>query len=344
MTRIEKNEETMTVKITIIGLGLIGGSIGLALAKHKDQVTTLGFDKSAEVTRKAQKMEAVEHVGHNLSASVRSADVVVLALPLDQVYETLKSIAQDVREQGLVIDTTPVKMAVAAWTEEFLPAGRHYVGLTPAINPSVLDENGTGIEAARADLFQNGLVAVTAPHGTAEEAYKLAASFVTLLGARAYFADLAEVDGIMATVHTLPALTAAALTETVIGQPGWADIRKLAGRAFVAAMRALDSEESASLAEAARQNRVNIVRVLDEYIATLKSLRDEIDGEGKKSLQVHLDRILKGRAQWRQARADGNWQAIESLEQEIPTFSDLWMQQLGLGKLIGLGRRKKDED
>ena len=86
------------------------------------------------------------------------------------------------------------------------------------------------LSAARADLFQNGLVAVTAPHGTAGEAIKLAASFVTLLGARAYFADLAEVDGIMATVHTLPALAAAALTETVIGQPGWADIRKLAGR------------------------------------------------------------------------------------------------------------------
>ena len=59
----------------------------------------------------------------------------------------------------------------------------------------------------------------------------------------------------MATVHTLPALAAAALTETVIGQPGWPDIRKLAGRPFVAAMRPLDLEETAALAEAARQNR-----------------------------------------------------------------------------------------
>ena len=334
----------MTVKITIIGLGQIGGSIGLALAKHKDQVTTLGYDRSAEVIRKAQKMEAVEHVGHNLSASVKSADIVILALPLDQVHEVLKSVAQDVREQGLVIDTTPVKTAVSAWMEQFLPAGRHYVGLTPVLNPIVLDEIGTGIEAARADLFQNGLMAVTAPQKTAEEAYKLAESFVTLLGARTYFADQAEVDGIMASVHTLPALAAAALTETVIEQPGWADIRKMAGRAFVAGMRPLDSEESASLAETARQNRANIVRVLDEYIGALKSLRDEIDGEEKKSLQDHLDRILKGRTQWRRARADGDWVAIESLEHEIPTFSDLWMQQLGLGKLIGLGRSKKGDD
>jgi prephenate dehydrogenase len=334
----------MTVKISIIGLGQIGASIGLKLANHKDQVTTIGYDSSSEVTRKAQKMEAVEHLGHSLSASVKGADMIILALPLDQVYETMKSFAQDVREGGMVIDTTPVKLAVAAWAKELLPPGRHYIGMTPALNPLILDESAIGIEAARADLFQNGLVAVTAPHGTASEVYKLAASFISMLGARAYFADLAEVDGIMATVHTLPALAAAALTETVIGQPGWADIRKLAGRPFVSAMRPLDLEEPVALAEAARQNRTNTVRVLDDYINTLKSLRDEIDVEKKKSLQAHLARILKGRAQWRRARADGDWQSIETLEQEIPTFSDLWMQQLGLGKLIGLRKKKAEED
>ncbi len=53
----------MTVKISIIGLGQIGASIGLKLANHKDQVTTLGYDSSSEVARKAQKMEAVEHSG-----------------------------------------------------------------------------------------------------------------------------------------------------------------------------------------------------------------------------------------------------------------------------------------
>jgi prephenate dehydrogenase len=334
----------MTVKISIIGLGQIGASIGLALANHKDQVTTTGYDNSSEIARQAQKMGAVEDVKHSLSGSVKGADVVVLALPLDQVYETLRSIAQDVREQGLVIDTAPVKLAVATWAKELLPPGSHYIGLTPALNPLALDETATGIEAARADLFQNGLMAVTAPHGTASEAYTLAASFVALMGARAYFADLVEVDGIMATIHTLPALAAAALTETVIGQPGWADIRKLAGRPFVSAMRPLDLEESVALAEAARQNRVNTVRVLDEYIATLKSMRDEIDGEKKNTFQNRIDRIVKGRAQWRRARADGDWRSIETVEQEIPTFSDLWIQQLGLGKLLGLGRRKKDED
>jgi cyclohexadieny/prephenate dehydrogenase len=335
----------MTVKIAIIGLGYIGASIGLALANHKDQVTTFGHDLSPEVARKASKMGAVENVEHNLTATVKGAGVVILALPLDQVRDTIRLIAKDVPEQGLVMDTAPAKQAVAAWAEECLPPGRSYIGLTPALNPHVLDETGTGIEAARADLFQNGLVAVTAPHGTSGEAYKLAIGFVNLLGASAYFSDLAEADGIMATVHTLPALVAAALTETVMGQPGWADIRKLAGRPFVTGMRALDLEEPVTLAEAARQNRVNSVRVLDEYIAVLKSLRDEIDGEKNKGLQDRFERILKGRVQWRRARANGDWESSESLKPEIPTLGDRLLQQVGLGgKYLNQRKKKKEED
>ncbi len=334
----------MTVKISIIGLGQIGASIGLALVNHKNQVTTTGYDSSSEVSRKAQKIEAVEHVEHNLSASVNGADVIILALPLDQVYETLKSIAPDVREDGVVIDTTPVKLAVAAWAKELLPPGRHYIGMIPALNPLILDETATGIEAARADLFQNSLVAVTASQGAAGEAIQLAASFVSLLGARAYFADPAEVDGIMAAVHTLPALAAAALTETIVEQPGWDDIRKLAGKQFVAFIRPLDSEQPVALAEVARQNRANIVRVLDDYIATLKSLRDEIDGEKKKSFQVRLARIVKGRDQWRRERAEGEWQSFGSHKQEIPTLNDFWMQQIGMGKLLDQRRKKAEDD
>jgi len=341
---LDKDEETMTVKVAIIGLGQIGASIGLALASHKNQVTTVGYDTSAEVTRKAHKLVVVENFAHNLHTCVREADMVVLALPLDQVHETLELIAQNVHEEVVVVDTAPAKQVVAEWAKELLPPNRHYVGLTPALNPTALDENLHGIDAARADLFQGGLVAVTALHTTASEAIKLATSFVALLGAHAYFADLAEVDGIMAAVSSLPMLAAAAITETIIDQPGWSDIRKLAGWPFAAGMRPLDGAGAAALAESARQNRQNTVRVLDEYIATLKFMRDEIGSDEKKSLENHLDRIQKARSQWLRVRADGDWQAIESIEQEIPTFSELWMQQLGLGKLIGLGQKRKGDD
>jgi prephenate dehydrogenase len=334
----------MTVKIAIIGLGQIGASIGLALANHKDQVTTIGYDAAGEVNRKAHDMKAIEKIGHGLYATVEKADMVILALPLDQVRETLQAMAQDVREQAVVIDTAPVKSAVVAWVEEFLPPNRHYVGLSLAFNPLLLDETGSGIDSARADLFQNGLAAITTPPGTSSEAIKLAASFVTLLGSHIYFTDLAEADGIIATIHSLPALAAVAMVETVIGRPGWTDIRKLAGRHFMSAMHQLDGEKGLALAEAFQKNRINTLRVLDEYIAALQSLRDEVEKEEKSSLQERFNAALHARAEWQRERGDSSWQENDSPKQAPPTFNDILRGPLGLGKMLGRPRKKPEDD
>jgi len=335
----------MTVKITILGLGQIGASIGLALANHKDQVTTLGHDLLPEIARKAQKLGAVEKIKYNLPASVQGADVVILALPLDQIYETLKFIAEDVREEAVVMDTAPVKTAVAAWVKELLPPKRHYIGLTPALNPLVLEESGRGLEAARADLFTKGLVAVTAPDGTVDESLKLAADFVTLLGARPYFMDMAEVDGLMTSAALLPGFAASALAETVIGQPGWPDIRKLAGKPFTAAMGMFEMEEPNALAEFALQNSVNTIRVLDDYIATLKSLRNEIAGGENEKLRNRLGETAKDLEQWRLERYQGNWQAVEFGRLEMPKVGDILKQQVGgLDKLFRQRKKKSDAE
>ncbi|MCX6034835.1 MAG: prephenate dehydrogenase [Chloroflexi bacterium] len=334
----------MTVKITIIGLGRIGASMGLALANHKDQVTTLGHDKSPETARKAKKQGAVESISYNLPASIEGADVIVLAIPFGEIYETLKIITQDVREDAVVMDTGPVKSVVAEWAKELLPPKRHYVGLTPALNPACLEDAALGLNAARADLFQKGVIAVTAPQGTAEGALKLAADFVVLLGAQPFFADQAEVDGVMASAHLLPGLSAAALAETITGQPGWSDIRKLAGKSYSSATQPLDGEESAALAEAILQNRSNTIRVLDEYIATLASLRKDIAEENKKDLQTRLDRARRGRAKWQLERAKGDWLSVEFGGQEMPKVGDILKRQIGsLDKLFGRRDRKKPE-
>jgi prephenate dehydrogenase len=334
----------MTVKITIIGLGQIGASMGLALADHKSQVTTLGHDKSAQTARKAQKQGAVETISYNLPASIESAEIIILAIPFDEIHETLRFIAQDMREDAVVMDTAPVKAVVAEWVKELLPPKRHYIGLTPALNPSFLDSTTVGLEAARADLFLKGVIAITAPQGTAEAALKLAADFVSLLGAVPIFADMAEMDGLMAAVSLLPGLYAAALVETVTSQPGWPDIRKMAGKAYSFGTQALDGEKSSALAGAILQNRHNTMRLLDDTIATLASLRKDIAEENEKQLQERLEHSRQGRAQWLLDRTKGDWQAVESGRLVMPTVGGVWKQQLGgLDKLFRRSSRKPED-
>ena len=89
----------MTVQITIIGLGQIGSSIGLALKARNVNVHLMGHDKDPQVAREAQKVGAVDEIKHNLPASVRDAKIVILALPLGGIRETLEVIAPDLQEE-----------------------------------------------------------------------------------------------------------------------------------------------------------------------------------------------------------------------------------------------------
>jgi len=335
----------MTVKITIIGLGQIGASMGLALANHKDQVSTLGHDKSAEAARKAQKLGAVESISYNLHAAVENADVIVLAIPFDAINETLKIIAGDMHEEAVVMDTAPIKSVIVGWAKEFLPPGRHYVGLTPALNPARLEDAALGLDAARADLFQKGAVAISAAHGTAGGALQLATDLITLLGALPFFADPQEVDGVMAAAHLLPGLSAAALVEAITTQPGWSDIRKLAGKPYSSATRPLQGEESAALAGATLQNQSNALRMLDVYIAALTSLRSVIARNDMRELETRLELARRGRAQWQLDRARGDWLAVEIGAQEMPNFSGVLKQQIGgLDKLFSRRNKKSDKE
>ncbi|MBN2386595.1 MAG: prephenate dehydrogenase/arogenate dehydrogenase family protein [Anaerolineales bacterium] len=326
----------MTVRLTIIGLGKIGASVGLALAAHKEKLTRTGHDRSLEVARKAKDMDAIERVEYNLPASVEGADIILLALPADQIHDTLKFIAQDVREDAVILDTSPIKTAAATWVQELLPLRRHYVGLAPALGPDHLDQQSNGLANARADLFQHGVMAIAAPPGTPAEALQLAADLVTMLGAAPLFADLAELDGVMAAAHLLPQLTAAALVEATTSQPGWSDIRKLAGPPYARTTSALGADGTAALVQAVGHNRENVIRTLDNLIAALQTLRTEVAEESTQPLSARLEHLLTTWEAWQQERLSGDWKAIEIKGGKIPTVGQVWRREVGeyLSKLF----------
>lgn len=313
----------MSVQITIIGLGQIGSSIGLALKARGLNARIVGHDKDQQATKESQKMGAVDDVKHNLPASVRDARIVVLALPFAGIKETLEVIAPDLQEGTLVLDTAPSKGTVAAWAKQLLPQGRYYVGLTPAINPDYLHGTEFGVRAARADLFERGLVVVDAPMGTPENAFNLAMDFVRLIGATPLLMDTAEADGIFASMHFLPQLTAAALLDATIDKPGWQEARKLGGRPYASVTAGLAyHDDIASLREAVLENRENVVRLLNSFITSVIQLRDEIDGQDREALAKRLANALSGRTRWFDERLGAEWSKPESQPIDIPSFGD----------------------
>jgi prephenate dehydrogenase len=321
-------------------MGQIGTSIGLALAKHSDLVRRVGHDKEVGIARKAEKMGALDKVEFNIPNAVEKADIVVLSIPVDQIKEMLEIIAPNLKPDAVVMDTAPVKEGVSAWTHELLPEDRFYVGLTPVLNPEYLQEHDSGVEAARADMFQNGMVAIVTPPGTASEAIKLATDFIHLLDTEHLFVDPVELDSLMAATHILPQLMSAALLNITVDQPGWYEGRKLAGRAYaeVTGPSVLLGEPGA-IASAALLNQEHVVRVIDSLIATLHHMRIDISDQNQKSLLESLERARSGREGWWRERWTAHWSAEETAPSvEMPTAKDV------LGRLVGWRRPKEKQD
>jgi prephenate dehydrogenase len=319
----------MSVRITIVGLGQIGSSIGLALKAHNLDVHRVGHDKDQQVAKEAQKAGAVDDVKYNLPASIRESKIVIMALPLAAVRETLEIIAPDLQEGTLLLDTAPAKATVAAWTKELLPPGRFYIGLTPAINPDYLHGTEFGVKAARADLFEKGLMVVTVPAGTPENVFSLTMEFVNLLGAMPLLMDTAEADGIFSAMHILPQLAAAALLGTTVDKPGWQEARKLAGRPYAAVTAgAAYHDDVLSLGASALENRENTVRLLNAYITSLIQLRDEIDASAREAVTDRLEEAFRGRMHWLEERAAAEWLKREGQEIDAPSFGERVNQML----------------
>lgn len=319
----------MTVQITIIGLGQVGASIGLALKEQEASVYLMGHDKDTRSAKAAQDAGAVDTTKFNLPDSVRDAKIVILALPLAEVRETLEIIGPDLQKGTLVIDTAPAKATVESWAKELIPNGRFYVGLFPAIHPDLLHDIHYGIKGARADLFHKSIMVLTAPMGTPENVFKLTTDFISLLGSLPLLMDTAEADGLVGKVQILPQLASAALLDSTLDQPGWQEGKKLAGKPYAAVTSGLAyHDDSTSLREAALENRENVVRLLNSYIASLLQLRDDIEDNDRDAVGSFLDNAWSGRAQWFEERVEAEWLNKEAQKIDAPSFGDRVNQML----------------
>jgi prephenate dehydrogenase len=309
----------MTLPITIVGLGQVGASAGLALAEYKKDLYRVGHDKDPGVAKQAQKMGAVDEVKFNLPSAVREAKIVFLSMPVHEIRATLEVIAQDLSAGTLVMDTAPVKEPVSKWAQEILPEGCYYVGLVPAINPAYLHRNQVGVEAGTADFFRDGLITINTLPDTPPQAVKLATDFIYMLGATPLYGDMFETDGLMASTHLVPQLLAVAMINAIVDQPGWNDARKVAGRPFATLTSAVAyQDEFEALAEAALLNDKNVTRVLEVVMDALNELRQDIAEGDRDSLSESIKQALVGRQNWMAERFSADWSDMAK-----PDFSEV---------------------
>lgn len=327
--------------VAIIGLGLIGTSAGLALHKYQEKVTVVGHDASPELAGKAKKAGAVDRTEWNLINAVAPADRVILALPLSEIRATLEAMKDELRPGCIVVDTADVKAPVMAWAAELLPPQVHFVGGHPIVLSDTLEPDG-----ARANLFEGKLFCLTPGSATDGTAVQLAADVAEALGAKPFFLDAEEHDGLVAGVEHLPGLLAAALMSLTSRSAGWKDMRKLAANQFFASSL-LVSRSGQEAAAGPLANREHAVHWLDAMVAELTWYRDQLAaGEGGE-IAGRVDSGLAAGHSWLNATYTGNWDADPGGLDQVPSagqsLREMFFGRLRLpdrGKQADQGKRK----
>lgn len=270
-------------QVSIIGLGLIGGSMGMSLYRSGFADRICGYDLDPETGREALARRAVSGLAPDLPAAAAGADIVILAVPVERIPEVTAKIAPHLKKGTILTDVAATKARLAAIIPPMLPPGAYYVGGHP-----MAGMERSGITAADPFLFENAVYLLTPAENIPREVRECLVSMVRAAGGIPHFLPPAEHDLMVAAVSHLPHLVAAALVNTASrvekDRPG---TLALAAGGFRDSTRiALGS--AALWREIFRSNRRPLLQVLETFLEEVNAFRRELAGDQGTLLENRL--------------------------------------------------------
>lgn len=273
-------------KITIIGLGLIGGSLGLALnaAGIGEGVEVVGHDREAMSEHEAKRRGAIDRAEHNLPRAVEGAALVIVAVPISVMPEVFGQIAPYLSPGAVVTDTASTKAEVMRWAEKTLPDSVSFVGGHP-----MAGKETSGIGAAEAGLFRGRAYCICPAVNASPESIKQITGLAQLIGADPLFMDPAEHDQYAAAISHLPLVVSTALFTLMRSSPSWEDLGTMASSGFRDLTRLASGDPDMSMG-IWLTNREALIHWLERMIAELGRFRQMLqDAQDEALLKTFSD-------------------------------------------------------
>lgn len=312
----------MRQQVTIVGLGLIGGSIGLGLkrwsnqgGKRDDVLEITGFDIDLQNQNYAKKIKAVDRTEWNLHKAVDGADLVILAVPPRAIREVMEAIGSSLTAGTVICDVASTKADIMRWAEELLPDSVHFVGTHPMAGGS------RSIEAADGSLFEGATWCVVPSVSADEAAVQTVLGMVSALGAEPMFVDAHEHDGFVGAVSHLPFVLSTALMRSVSKDPAWRDMQLLSATGFRDVSR-LAGGSPEMHRDICVTNREAVARWIDEAIEELQHMRSLVTAgteEADETLLKVFEEARDARAEW--ATRERGGRLVQNTENELTEFS-----------------------
>ncbi|MCE5269407.1 MAG: prephenate dehydrogenase/arogenate dehydrogenase family protein, partial [Planctomycetaceae bacterium] len=196
--------------VAIVGVGLIGGSIGMAVRQRNLAKSVVGIGRGQPGLRVARRVGAVTHTTIDLAKGVADAELVIVCTPVSRLVEQVREAAKHCRQRTLITDTGSAKQQVVESLDGDLPNGCRFLGGHP-----LAGSEKTGAQHASADLFEGRVAVLTPTKNTCAEDFDQLADFWQALGAVVVKMSPEEHDQALAMTSHLPHLAAAILALTV---------------------------------------------------------------------------------------------------------------------------------
>lgn len=286
-------------RVAILGLGLIGGSLGLALHAGALASVVAGYDAAPGVAARAQQRGAIDLPCASAVEAAQAADLVVIATPTLAAEQTLRAVASHLAPDVVVTDLCSVKAPLVRVAAQALAHPQRFVAGHPMAGMA-----RAGIEAATADLFRGARWALTPTPQTAPDALRRVRALVMALGAEPLEMDAEAHDAAVAGVSHLPMLLAAALTQTLAEADDWPTAARLAAGGYRDTTRVAASDP-AMWRDIALANRAALLARLDAFTATLARLREAIARGDAAQIEATLREAQAARLAWEATQRAG---------------------------------------
>lgn len=275
-------------RISIVGVGLLGGSIGLALRAAGFTGVRVGVGRRSVSLERALEADAVDEVTRDVAAGVSEADLVILCTPISRIEPLLAGMADALRPGTHLTDVASTKVEVVRLARQLLPATVHFVGSHP-----MAGSEKTGVEFARADLFDRALCLVTPLPETPKPVVRWVRDFWESLGGLTQVMDPDRHDQMLARVSHLPHAVATALVHLSLDEKAI----DLAGPGFADATR-IASGDADLWTDIFRTNRRALQESTDRLIAELTRFRERLSADDERALRAWLDEGKRARDRW----------------------------------------------
>jgi prephenate dehydrogenase len=222
----------MKPKIAIVGLGLIGGSLGKAF-KKKGIARVLGLTRDKERADLAAKIKAVDFASTNIKGIVQDCQIIFICYPIHLIVPEIEKIIQFVRPGTIITDVASSKASIVALAEKLMTPGVTFVGGHPMAGKEV-----SGLEASDAELFKGKPYILTKTSKTDMKSLKAVKALLDKIGAKTSILDPVEHDEIVAGISHMPVAIAASLVSSVMNSGTLCDdMKRYASTGFKDASR-----------------------------------------------------------------------------------------------------------